>query len=275
MSHTDPIVARQVFQAETVQRIAAMLILPEPECAPGNAIPLGWHFPLLGADFAQVRNRRDRFSGLGLPIPEIELPRLVAAGRRVIFRRPIHVAEPLDRVSSVRSFEEKGEAASKIAILTASHAISAPGTPDAAIEEHQTYIFLGAPNSKRKLDPWKRPPGARTLGTFTPDDTTLFQFSALSFNAHRIHLDRAYARDVEGYPDLVVNGGITTLLMTEFARNDLGFSTVAIAVSNKTPLFANRPITFVADQSGSSHRIVALDADGILAAEMDIIAHDV
>lgn len=275
MSQSDPIVARQVYQAETAQRIAAMLTLPEPECGAGNAVPIGWHFPLLGADFENVRNRRDRFSGLGLPIPEIELPRLVAAGRRVKVRRPIHVAEQLDRVSSVSSFEEKGQAASKIAILTTSHAISTPGAPDAAIEEHQTYIFLGVSHSERKLDPWKMPPSARTLGTFTPDDTTLFQFSALSFNAHRIHLDRAYAREVEGYPDLVVNGGITTLLMTEFARNDLGFSTGEITVSNKTPLFANRPITFVADRSASGQRIIALDADGILAAEMDIIANDV
>ncbi|MCP6135008.1 hypothetical protein NL393_38110, partial [Klebsiella pneumoniae] len=51
-----------------------------------------------------------------------------------------------------------------------------------------------------------------------PDDTLLFQYSALGFNSHKIHLDRDYARTVEGFPDLVVNGGLTALLLTEYLR---------------------------------------------------------
>jgi 3-methylfumaryl-CoA hydratase len=145
-----------------------------------------------------------------------------------------------------------------------------PGAIQAAIEEQQTYVMLPGRHRERKLPPWQPAPGARLLGQFTPDDTLLFQFSALSFNSHRIHLDREYAREIDGYPDLVVNGGITTLLMTEYARREFALNSGSITVSNKSPLFANRPITFMANNTPAGAQIVALDADGVLAAELDI-----
>src|SRR5208283_4471875 len=51
--------------------------------------------------------------------------------------------------------------------------------------------------------------------TVTPDPTQLFRFSALTFNAHRIHYDRDYCRDVEGYPGLVVQGPFTAMLLMD------------------------------------------------------------
>ena len=57
-----------------------------------------------------------------------------------------------------------------------------------------------------------------------PTRRCCFSISALGFNSHKIHIDRAYARDVEGLPDLVVNGGLATLLLTEFLRVELGLS---------------------------------------------------
>ena len=48
------------------------------------------------------------------------------------------------------------------------------------------------------------------------DPVLLFRFSALTYNAHRIHYDRDYAR-AEGYPGLVVHGPLQALLMAELA----------------------------------------------------------
>ncbi|EAA33756.2 hypothetical protein GE21DRAFT_4153 [Neurospora crassa] len=47
----------------------------------------------------------------------------------------------------------------------------------------------------------------------TPDATLLFQFSALTFNAHAIHLDPLYAREVEGYQERLVHGPLTLVIM--------------------------------------------------------------
>jgi 3-methylfumaryl-CoA hydratase len=50
------------------------------------------------------------------------------------------------------------------------------------------------------------------------DEVFLFRFSALTYNAHRIHYDRDYCREVEDYQGLVVHGPLQALLMAEIAR---------------------------------------------------------
>jgi 3-methylfumaryl-CoA hydratase len=264
------VLERQSLTAETVARIATLLDLRDFDCAVGEQIPLGWHFPLLAAGRRNCRARRDRFPGLGLPLPTIDLPRVVAAGRQVVFRTPLHVGQSLERQSRIDGLEEKQAASGPLAILTTSHRITPAGSDFPAVEEQQTYVFLSAEHRGRPAQPWTGGDQARKLGDFTPDDTFLFQFSALCFNAHRIHLDRDYARTVEGYPDLVVNGGITTLLMTELARRELGFKAGSIKVSNRIPLFANRCITFMVEPTPTGSRISALNSDGVLAAEMEV-----
>jgi 3-methylfumaryl-CoA hydratase len=46
----------------------------------------------------------------------------------------------------------------------------------------------------------------------------LFRFSCVTGNAHRIHYDVPYTREVEGYADLVVHGPLLALLMLELPR---------------------------------------------------------
>jgi 3-methylfumaryl-CoA hydratase len=264
------VLERQTLTAETVSRIAALLDLSDFTRTVGEQVPLGWHFPLLGAGHWDCRARRDRFPGLGLPLPTIDLPRVVAAGRQVVFRAPLQVGQPLERLSRIDALEEKQASSGPLAILTTSHRITPGGADLPAVEEQQTYVFLSAEHHERPAQPWIGGDQARKLGDFTPDDTFLFQFSALSFNTHRIHLDRDYARTVEGYPDLVVNGGITTLLMTELARRELGFKAGSIKVSNRIPLFSNRCITFMVEPTPTGSRISALNSEGVLAAEMEV-----
>jgi 3-methylfumaryl-CoA hydratase len=264
------VLERQTLTAETVARIATLLDLSDVSCATGEQIPLGWHFPLLAAGRRNCRARSDRFPGLGLPLPAIDLPRVVAAGRQVVFRAPLHIGQALERQSHSDTPEERRAASGPLAILNTSHRITPAGSDLPDVEERQTFVFLSAGYRGQSAMPWKGGDGARKLGDFTPDETFLFQFSALSFNAHRIHLDRDYARKVEGYPDLVVNGGITTLLMTEFARQDLGFKSGSIKVSNRLPLFVNRCITFMVEPTPTGSRISALNSEGALSAEMEV-----
>lgn len=261
---------RQSLTAETVSRIAAMLDLEDFPCGSGDQIPLGWHFPLLSAGRGDCRARRDRFPGLGLPLPDVDLPRIVAAGREVEFRVPLHIGELLERESCIDTLQEKEALTGRLVIMVANHRIASSGSANPAVEEKQTYIFLANQHSERPAQPWTGGSQARKLGEFTPDDTFLFQFSALSFNTHRIHLDRDYARTVEGYPDLVVNGGITTLLMTEYARRNLGFTRGRIKVTNRIPLFVNRCVTFMVEPTSMGSRISALNSEGVLAAEMEV-----
>ncbi len=161
-----------------------------------------------------------------------------------------------------------------LSILNIAHTIRLADTAVVALEESQTFLLLSTRHVERE-DGEPAPDTAPLLSkTVTPDDTLLFQFSALSFNSHKIHLDRDHARAVEGFPDLVVNGGLTTLLMTELARNELGLKIKAISVTNKRPLYVNRPITLSAYASESGTRILAMDDHQRIAAEMEITSHE-
>ena len=103
-----------------------------------------------------------------------------------------------------------------------------------------------------------------------PDETLLFQYSALGFNSHRIHIDRDHARNVEGFPDLVVNGGLATLLLTEFLRVDLGVTPTTIAVRHVAPLYCNRSVTLAAEPTDAGWRLRAFDDLNRLAVDMEV-----
>ena len=273
-----PMVIRRLrFADDLIRRICAMLGLADFPCEQGQPIPAGWHFPLLACETARQDLRADGFPGLGVPMPGLGLSRTVAAGRTVRFERPLLLGAPLTRKSAIVSVKHKDGAAGPLAIVTNAHEITEATTSadqPAAIYEEQTYMLLGSPYAERdRADPPTASP-ANVVRTITPDETLLFLFSALSFNSHKIHLDRDYARGVEGYPDLVVNGGIVTLLMTEIARLDFGRSIRSLSLRNKAPLFCNRPISLVADETATGLRIAALDQNGHLAAEMEVVTDE-
>jgi 3-methylfumaryl-CoA hydratase len=108
----------------------------------------------------------------------------------------------------------------------------------------------------------------------TVDEIMLFRFSAVTWNPHRIHYDRDYVTKVEKYPDLVVHGPFTAVLLLELVREHWaekapqmsGFSMRA-----KAPLYAGQPITLRGEPAadGTSCKLWAADEHGILAMEIN------
>lgn len=73
----------------------------------------------------------------------------------------------------------------------------------------------------------------------TPTKALLFRFSALTFNAHLIHLDPLYARDTEGHQNILVHGPLTVVLMLSLLSNHLsklGLRVKDIEYRNLAPL---------------------------------------
>lgn len=264
---------RQIFTEGCMRRIAAMLGLPGLEWSMGDSVPFGWHFPLFGAETLRNKLRADGFPGLGIPSPDIASKRLVATGRSVETMRRICLGQELERTSRIAAITPKSTPQGLVTFVTVEHAVRDLGNATSFLEETQTFLLL---DTLFAITPPAQTTTPNTIvKTITPDDTMLFQFSALSFNSHKIHLDRDYARTVEGYPDLVVNGGLTTLFMTEIARAAFGNSITRLSVRNSAPLFCNRPIHFAQSDQGGRHAILAIDDDGRTAAEMEFEADDV
>jgi 3-methylfumaryl-CoA hydratase len=256
-----------------VARVAAMLDLPSEDFAAGTPLPKGWHFVLMGADTRRSALRADGFPGLGAPIPDLGLPRLLQGGRAVTYHHDIPIGSNLVRTSGVADIVEKTSATGRKAIVKIDHTLRLADSNRLAVTETQTYFLLPALQQKKAAQGGAATVLSSSSATHTkfvqPDETLLFQYSALGFNSHKIHLDKNYARDVEGFPDLVVNGGLTTLFLTEFARRELALNLSSFTMKNVAPLFCGRRITLLAERVGTQWTLEAYDDSGRVAAEME------
>jgi 3-methylfumaryl-CoA hydratase len=266
----------EICSVSATRRVAAMLDLDPDSVAEGAALPRGWQFTLMAADTRRSMLRADGFPGLGVAMPDLGLPRLLLGGRKVTYHQDIPVGAVIRRRSAMHNLTQKKSESGPMAVATILHELRVSGDGPPALVEEQTYLLLparkGSVHNVSSGVPMVRT-GAITA-TVIPDETMLFQYSALGFNSHRIHIDRAHARNVEGFPDLVVNGGLATLLMTEFLRRDVGVTPYTLRVKHVAPLYCGCPITLVANQRGDRWQIQALDHRATLAVDMEVSTHE-
>jgi 3-methylfumaryl-CoA hydratase len=137
-----------------------------------------------------------------------------------------------------------------------------------AISEEQDIVYRGEPDKNAPPQPPQPAPGkAVWKHEVTPDPVMLFRYSALTFNGHRIHYDHPYVTGVEGYPNLVMNGGLTTLLVYELARTHASTPIKFISSRNVRALFVGRTITVCGEPSADNKtaKLWAQDDTGALA----------
>lgn len=197
-----------------LRRLAAMLDHRDPPWKKDELPPLGhWLFHLNYCPQSELRP--DGHSGNGGFAPPVSLTRRMWAGSRIRFLRPITVGSHTTRRSRVADVATKIGADGEFLLVMVRHEIICED--EVAIEEEQDLAYL----TERTSSSEPRPPIAGTLAEArvtrlmraTPE--LLFRFSALTFNAHRIHYDRDYARDTERYPGLVVQGPLLATLLVD------------------------------------------------------------
>ena len=219
-----------------LQRLAATLGVPVPD-----ALPPLWHWALF-QDWALPEGlgpdghpRRGGF----LPDPA-GLPRRMWAGGHVRLLDALQPGDPVQRTSTVRSVEEKQGASGRLVFVTVRHEVAGPRGP--ALEERQDLVYRSADGPAVKPAPAAPPPpSGAPAREVLPDPVLLFRYSALTGNGHRIHYDADYARDVEGYPGLVVHGPLQATWMAALAEASWG-PLRAFRFRGLRPAFAGRPL---------------------------------
>jgi len=253
-----------------VHRLAATLDRDDPHPKLGDALPIGWHSILFPRVVRQSQIGPDGHPARGDFLPPVPLPRRMFAGKRITFHADLRVGDEVTKRSTIKSVTPKqGRTGQMVFVTVVAEISSARGL---AITEEQDIVYRDEPE-KGAAPPAPQPaPGTAVWKhTVTPDPVMLFRYSALTFNGHRIHYDLPYVTQVEGYPALVMNGGLTTLLVFELARAN-GAAIKHIASRNVRPLFVGRPISIQGEPAagGKSGKLWALDDTGALALTADV-----
>jgi 3-methylfumaryl-CoA hydratase len=216
---------------------------PEGELTVGDALPPGWHILYFLPRYGPHELRPDGSPRDAGVVPPMPLPRRMFAGERFRFHRPIRVGETLRRVTELTDISAKAGGTGTLVFATVVSRMF--GDDGLAVEEERRTVFREEVKAGERNQAPRReeaPTEVAWRRRIEPDPVLLFRFSALTFNSHRIHYDRAWAMDVEGYPDLVVHGPLTSTLLLDFARDanpDRAFR--AYTTQARAPLFADAP----------------------------------
>ena len=223
-----------------VKAMAATLDLERAPSA-GEPLPPGWQWLFFNPAVRRSGLGTDGHPRRGGFLPPIELPRRMWAGSRSRYLAPVPVEAQATRRSRILIIENKAGKRGSLAFVTVQHTISCDGTPCISEEQDIVYREATPPGAVSAPTP-QRYDGVPQWGrSVEPDTTLLFRYSALTFNGHRIHYDRTYARDEEGYPDLVVHGPLTATLLQQFAlEQGAGRPLVRFDFRGVTPLFVGR-----------------------------------
>ncbi len=243
-------------QAQAAQ---AMLDEPGPALVDGDALPLPWHWFYFLPRAPQAALDADGHPQRGGFLPPIPYPRRMFAGARIRAHRPLHVGRPALREGTIRDVVLKDGKSGALAFVTVAYRLMQDGV--LCLEEEQDIVYRepGAAVAAPTATVLPAPPAGCWARTLQPDTRLLFRFSALTFNAHRIHYDRAYAADVEGYPGLVVHGPLTAVLLLQLVRQSTPRPVTAFSFRGVAPLFDLGPIRLLATAAEDT---VALEAQG-------------
>lgn len=186
-------------------------------------------------------------------LPPVPLPRRMWAGGSITFHDDIRVGDTVRRVSRVEDVTLKSGHTGPLCFVTVKHELDVAGR--AILTERQDIVYRGpAADSVPANVPPPAPEGARRRAwDVTPP--LLFRYSALTFNGHRIHYDRPYATEVEGYPGLVVHGPLQATLLLRFAGDIHGAPPARFSFRGLSPAFDTAPLAVNAVADGEKLKL--------------------
>jgi 3-methylfumaryl-CoA hydratase len=200
--------------------LSATLDRADPPPGPGSEVPPLWHWLYFTPVAPQSEIGADGHARRGLFLPPVPLPRRMWAGGRLQFNAPLRVGETITRESRIDDVTVKEGRSGALVFVNVHHAIR--NERGVAVTEEHDIVY----REKRRADaPPAEPEPASQEEDFarevTPDPVLLFRYSALTFNGHRIHYDRTYVTEVEGYPGLVVHGPLVATLLLDLLRREM------------------------------------------------------
>lgn len=233
--------------------------------ADGSLVPPLWHWTCFLPQALQSQLGVDGHPLKGGFLPPIPLPRRMWAGSQIDFVQPLRVGEVLTRKSTLTDITHKEGRTGPLVFVKVFHEVS--NAQGLAIVEQQDIVYRTPPLPGDAPKPTPASTNSRWSRVIRPSPTLLFRYSALTFNSHRIHYDRPYAQDEEGYSGLVVHGPLIATLLLDLLQRELPAArVVSFSFRAVRPLVDTAPFSVCAEPlADGSISLWAQDAEGWLA----------
>jgi 3-methylfumaryl-CoA hydratase len=201
----------------------------DPQRPPvGTLLPALWHWLYFLPLHRQSEIGPDGHAKRGGFLPPVPLPRRMWAGSQFQFHSPLRIGDALTRTSTIHDVTEKSGRTGPLVFVKVRHEIRRDGEADVALTEFHDIVYREAPSADQPAPvPTAAPAISAWERKWIPDDVLLFRYSALTFNGHRIHYDRRYVTEVEGYPGLIVHGPMLATLLLDLLRHEKPDAAVA------------------------------------------------
>jgi len=267
------VVRSERIDAATVEAYRGTFAAQEHPRGDGDALPAGWEGVFFPFDAALADLRPDGTPARDGVVPEIDLPRRMYAGETTEFHRAIRIGDEVAQTTSLGAVVEKSGSRGRLVFVDIEREYAVDG--EVAVRSVWHDVFLEAADPDAPARPPRADPSAVADADWV-DETTLdarqlFRFSALTFNTHLIHYDRAWARDVEGLPDLLVHGPLTRILLMDAARrHEQDRVPARLDVRAIAPVLVDRPLRIAGRTSADSTVVTAVDTDDVVLATADI-----
>jgi 3-methylfumaryl-CoA hydratase len=262
-----------VAAATPVQALAATLDRDDAAPQAGDPVPACWHWLYFLPLHRQSEIGSDGHPERGGFLPPVPLPRRMWAGSRIEFVRPLVVGSTLWRESRIVDVSGKEGRTGPLIFVRVRHEIGDAGGM-ALVDEHD-IAYRENPKPGDPVPAVQAAPADHDwTRTIQPDDVLLFRYSALTFNGHRIHYDRRYVTEVEGYPGLVVHGPLIATLLLDLLRRKLPDAKVLrFGFRAVKPTFDVAPFQVCGRRGGDGKtiRLWARHTDGALAMDATAI----
>ncbi len=252
-----------------VVALTATLDHPATPVETGTPLPPLWHWLYFLPMHRQSEIGPDGHAKRGGFLPPVPLPRRMWAGSQLEFRAPVRVGDRVARTSTIDNVTTKEGRTGALVFVKVRHELRCNGAAAPAIVEFHDIVYRGA-KQPGDVDPppTPAPQGAAWQREIVPDDVLLFRYSALTFNGHRIHYDRKYVTEVEGYPGLIVHGPLIATLLMDLLRREAREADVAsFRFKAVRPTFDGPAIRVNGQRNGNEVKLWAQDHEGWLTMD--------
>jgi 3-methylfumaryl-CoA hydratase len=251
--------------------LTATLDHPAAPVVTGTPLPALWHWLYFLPMHQQSAIGPDGHAKRGGFLPPVALPRRMWAASQFEFRAPVRVGDQVARTSTIADVTSKDGRSGRLVFVKVRHELRCNGAVDPALVEFHDIVYRAARQpGDVEPPPVPAPTGAPWQREIVPDDVLLFRYSALTFNGHRIHYDRKYVTEVEGYPGLIVHGPLIATLLMDLLRRQMPQAEVAsFRFKAVRPTFDLHPFKVNGElqADGQTVRLWAQDHDGWLTMD--------